>query len=1302
MQQVVEVVRRARGLVDDLRPADALVELSAVSAPPPPADQSLLLARAAALGGGEQLRASYDIATRLLDRRDLGAAERAETLLHKARALRKVSSLVDQGLLAALEASAISEAAPDVVVEARLEAALLWSRKRCRRLAEGQLDVAARLAVADPRTLVYRGFVLLDCDERAAARREFERALALDARGSRWGRISLAHLATLSGEFQAAHAHLDALGTLPPGDLWARNVRARLYASEGRWAAAAAAFHDLRSAAPQSDFAARYAYERASALYRAAQREPALGAFHELADREGDQHYGRLSRRTARLLDRDGAAGLPRRRLPEFPSVTQLRNHCGPACCELYLRFLGTPANQIEIAREIKFPDGGTPVYRVRRYLEKAGFHTRRVEATLPVIKRLIDAGVPVLMEEDYSDSRHVAIAIGYDDAREVLEVQDPMTHEVRETFYEDLPRIRDLSNDGALVAVPSGDSVRLAALEAAGAVECRYMGLVDEAWAAYHDGRGDDGDRLVTESLSLRRDYELSWFYAFRRARERVNAAATPEHKASLQKLLADITALWPDDEWPQQFVGETLYFDGRHEEALQAFERARDRDDPDPHNWSMMADCLLALGRYDEAESALGKALERDAAHVRANENLAWVANRKGEVARAWLLNDCARELHPQNPFNHTVHGALLVRRGDLAGGLLAYERALELDSNRRDALIERAKLLAKLGRLDEGRDALAARIAATPDDLGLRVELADLLYEHERAAECVEVCRALLAKSDKIASGYAILGAALCQKGDLDGGIATLKQALAVRPIYSWVYAQKGKHLARARRFDEAIESYAAALGLSGGDPRFQYEFGEVLAWAGQADDGLEWMRRAALRTRLDEVQLARLGKLMFLRQSAGAAHEFFGELGANRPEDLAVLRAHARTLLDAMWAPGAARPVLQKIARLAPEDEFALALRGMTLLDEALASEQEGERLLRAAIALSPELAYPRRILADRLSDRGRFAEALTVLEGAGAEGPSEQLRVVALCGLGKLDEADALVAAFARRDRPEAPSAATLRMRYAIARRRWSFRAALELAEQLARATGERDDDGELDYWEREKFECLAYLAEDERALRFGESQAQRGHDLARLAYCALGADRVALASELAERAVRLTPDDTQALHVKARLAELAGDVEGALHRWRRIGELEPDWHLWHENLARVALGRGEVQLAAEEAEAAIAGGGHVCPHAFALRAQVRLLKSDREGALADLERSWALAKPESREHEDEGTWAMRALLQGERSRAGELFAVYLREGAPISPLDRARIARVREVAEQTAGSRAETQSAASG
>jgi hypothetical protein len=290
------------------------------------------------------------------------------------------------------------------------------------------------------------------------------------------------------------------------------------------------------------------------------------------------------------------------------------------------------------------------------------------------------------------------------------------------------------------------------------------------------------------------------------------------------------------------------------------------------------------------------------------------------------------------------------------------------------------------------------------------------------------------------------------------------------------------------------------------------------------------------------------------------------------------------------------------------------------------------------------------------------------------------------RVRALLGLGRTAEVEAAIGAFeAEHGRPGHPSVGAMMLSYRLLRFRGDWRGALALVETIAREQFEREDDGKLDAWETEKFECLARLGETERAIHFGERQALDGESLARLAWQAAGVDCLPLAAEMAQRALRLDPDEPTALHVMARIAEVGGRIPEALAIWRRVADLDPAWHVPHEHTARVLLGTGDPDDALEAAEIGIEEG-HECAWAFAARGQARLLFGDRQGAVEDLDRSWALAAPETRDAEAHDVWGFRALLAGDEAGAAARFERYLREGAPISPADRERVARLREAA----------------
>ncbi|HEX7664133.1 MAG TPA: tetratricopeptide repeat protein, partial [Polyangiaceae bacterium] len=557
-------------------------------------------------------------------------------------------------------------------VEAHTEAAWQYGRMRCQPIAEDELGIARKMAANHPKAAILNAdidlidaFVAMQFDDRPKAMTIYLRAAQVQGDTPEVGRIrraahiGIARIHYLLGEFDQAHRALDAIRPFAESDVRSRRMVIQVLAAQKRWAEAAVVYGELRAASPKSENAESDELDRALAFYRAGNFDEAVTGFAKVVADADDFKDERVAdaRTTLKNLSRPGARDMKRKRLYAFPSVAQLRNHCGPASCELYLRFFGITAEQIEIARAIKFPDGGTPVYRMRQYLEQAGFVARRIEAELPRLRALLDRDIPVILEEDYSASRHVAVAIGYDDARGILEVQDPMTHAVRETTYEELAKIQAFSNAGALVGVPRSRPDLIQALDQAGALDCEYISLVDRAWAFYDEEKYEQGDLFVQNSLSIRRDYELAWIYQFQRAMKDVEKNASAETRVRLHRVVAEAEAIWPNEEWPQTLRGDVAYEEDRYGEALSAFERARDRDPDDPSNWSKIADCQLALGNIDAAKSALLSCLARDPAHPRGTENLSYIYADQGEFGRASMLNEVALTKRPKNPFNWGV---------------------------------------------------------------------------------------------------------------------------------------------------------------------------------------------------------------------------------------------------------------------------------------------------------------------------------------------------------------------------------------------------------------------------------------------------------------------------------------------------------------------------------------------------------------------------------------------------------------------------------------------------------------------
>lgn len=1215
--------------------------------------------RATALGGLERFRDAETALLVIANEASLPPDERARAAATAVAYRSQVDRAVDPLLIR------LASVAP--CVEVHVERMQLFARKRVRPLADRELAAARALAPASPVVALAEAALHLAFDERLAARDCYTRALA---EAERKARLGLSYVAFLLGDFAQGHAALGGF-TWGPDDLAVRRRRVLLLQAEHRWSDVAEELTAILASSPRGDRAVSDQLERAAATERAGDAAAAKAQLERLVDEAPDGRDWQVAsaRRSLALLSRTGGAE-GRKRLKGFPTVAQLRNHCGPASCELYLRFLGKDGDQLAIGSEILVGDGGTTFEKIRGYLEKLGLHVLRIEAPLPVVKTLIDLGIPVMLQETYSASGHATVAIGYDDAREVLEVQDPMTHAIRETPYDEVDDLLDMSNHGALIAVTADDRDRLAGLERAGIRECRYMVHVDRAWVALDDARLDDADALLDQAMAERRDYELAWMCRFHVAKARLAKAPTAEHRVALHHVVEAASNVWPEDDWVRAFAATLAFDEGRYGDAGSEYERACSADGHDPRNWRDLGHARLRAGDHAGARMALERALELDASDELANELGAYALFLADEHAGAGILSEVALALAPQNSFNHLIAADLLAKRGDLVGALASYDKAIELDAGRAaSTLMRRAELLRSLGRHREIYELLA-------DEPAGRTARIDALLAAGLHDEAMTFGDALAATEETAREGLGLCARVAFLRGDHAGARDRAEALLSDGPS-AIAFAIMGELEAMAENGASALMHLAAASVLAPDDGLVALWLGETLASSEQTAAAATQYERALRHLRdpaLVERALRGFDDIDDPHRALAIIDEIATEPG--RAEEAALTRLVMLT--EVAWGPSSAAKLLRERVAQGADDPLTRAQRGLDQFSASIEGEAPGEAVVRSAIAEAPERRYPRWQLAELLNARGRGDEALELVPERD-HFSAVRMAITAHCQHERFAEARALLAAFAE----QSALAAVPRLEFIIADASADHERALALARELGAADGESEDDAHLDSWELTQYLKLLALDRTEEAIAFGRAQAGTAVSLGMLAHRALAAGYLAGAVPLAEHAVEIDPDEAYAIHVLGRAAEHRGDAAAARALYERCGEADAHWHAYLEELARLAIAENNPAEAVRHAEAAVAQGGHTCFFAVAIRSQARLLAGDLAGARADGLRAYGLGDVGARERTSLDAWATCALLAGHTDRAAALYDLYLADTANAGPLDRARVRHLR-------------------
>ncbi|GJM20633.1 MAG: hypothetical protein DHS20C15_05480 [Planctomycetota bacterium] len=203
----------------------------------------------------------------------------------------------------------------------------------------------------------------------------------------------------------------------------------------------------------------------------------------------------------------------------------------------------------------------------------------------------------------------------------------------------------------------------------------------------------------------------------------------------------------------------------------------------------------------------------------HVRALERLSAVLDWAGKREEAEALSLRAQELGGgASAFGHWQQGHFARARGDLEGAAEAYARALELDPEYLEALLNRGEVLLRLERPREAREHFETALALDPELLAARFGLGVALGQlGERAAERAAY-QAVLASDATHADAWKLLAISYNRDGRATEALDSLSRGRLAVPNNPALAFNHGVLLRRAGELDAARAAFERALELA----------------------------------------------------------------------------------------------------------------------------------------------------------------------------------------------------------------------------------------------------------------------------------------------------------------------------------------------------------------------------------------------------------------------------------------------------------------------------------------------------
>ncbi len=266
-----------------------------------------------------------------------------------------------------------------------------------------------------------------------------------------------------------------------------------------------------------------------------------------------------------------------------------------------------------------------------------------------------------------------------------------------------------------------------------------------------------------------------------------------------------------------------------GRHEEAVDCYDKALRIDPREAAAWFNKGVSLSALGRHEEAIACYDKAIEIDPRDEPAwyNRGVNFAALNRREEAIASF--EKAIEIDPRDETAWCAKGVNLAALGHREEAIACWDRALAIDTHCVAAWCAKGVSLATSGRHKEAVACFEESLKIDQQLAPVWSNMANSLTALNHRDEAIACCDKALAINPEDEAAWYNRGISLAAMDRHEEAIVCFNNALKIDPRLAAAWSDKGRALGSLGRHEEAVACYDRAVRI---DPR------NAVAWYNKA--------------------------------------------------------------------------------------------------------------------------------------------------------------------------------------------------------------------------------------------------------------------------------------------------------------------------------------------------------------------------------------------------------------------------------------------------------------------------------